>query len=75
MFDWLEDALDFEYTITSDRQYKACRIMVACGGPNIYVDTLRQNVELYWWNERASYPITNDACNAIDEAMEELYSC
>ena len=75
MFDWLESALDFDYVINCNREYKAARILVAFGGPNIYVDTLSGQVELYWWGDKASYPLTNDACAMIDEAMEELYNC
>ena len=75
IIDWLEDALDFEYIITSDRQYKASRILVAWGGPCIYVNTLHQQVELTWWTDSATYPISNEASHMLDEAMEELYSC
>ena len=75
VFDWLESALDFDYIINCNREYKAVRILVAFGGPNIYVDTLSGQVELYWWGDKASYPLSNDACAMIDEAMEELYNC
>lgn len=75
MYDWLEGALDFDYIIGSDRQYKACRVVVACGGPNIYVDTLRGSVDLYWWADRASYDLSRATCEALDEAMQELFEC
>lgn len=75
MFDWLEDVLDFDYIIDSNKQYKAARIMVACGGPSIYVDTWNESVNLYWWTDRASYSLSREACIALDKAMEELYNC
>lgn len=75
IYDWLQDALDWDYIISSDREYKACRIMVAFGGPNIYVDTLRGSVDLYWWGESASYDLSSQACYEIDEAMKNLFDC
>ncbi len=75
VWDYLEDALDIEYRIGSDKQYRSVRIMVTCGGPNIYIDTASKSVELYWWGDRASYPISTDATDAVDEWAEELYQC
>lgn len=75
VWDYLEDALDIEYRIGSDKQYRSVCIMVACGGPNIYIDTASKSVELYWWGDRASYPISTDATDAVDEWAEELYQC
>ena len=72
---WLEGAYDIKYTINSDFSYMAGRVLVAFGGPNIYVDTLSGRVELFWWTDRAEYELTRDACEAIDEALEELYNC
>ena len=73
VFDWLEDALDIQYTINGDMSYYAGRVMVACGGPNIYVDTLSGAVKLYWWADRAEYELSRAACDALDECLEELY--
>ena len=73
--DYFEDALDLEYRISADRKYKSVQIMVACGGPNIYVDTGSGLVELYWWSDRASAGLMSDTCTAIDELYEEYYDC
>ena len=37
--DYFGDFLDVDYVIGSDKHYKACRVLVAFGGPNIYIDT------------------------------------
>ena len=76
IYDYFDrDIYDIEYRIGSDRQYRSVCIMVACGGPNIYIDTRRKAVLLYWWNESAEYPLLSDTCNAIDEYFEELFNC
>lgn len=75
IFDYLADALDIEYRIGSDKEYRSCEILVAWGGPNIYIDTARALVKLFWWGDRAEYGLSRDAADAIDDAMEEYYSC
>lgn len=76
LYDYFTDMLDIEYRIGSDRTtLKSVEICVAWGGPNIYIDTASRQVELYWWGNRASYPIDSDVCNEIDAWAEELYQC
>ena len=75
MWDYFNDVFDIEYRIGSDRKYRSVKIMVACGGPNIYIDTAARAVLLYWWNERAEYSLTSSTCEAIDEYFEELFNC
>ena len=74
MWDYLEDYLDIEYRISSDREtVRSVQICVAWGGPSIYLDTETKNVELYWWGDRASYPMSYDVCDALDEWAQELW--
>ena len=75
LYDYFDDVLDIEYRIGSDKQLRSVQIMVTCGGPNIYIDTASKQVELYWWGDRASYPIDSDACDAIDDIFNEYFNC
>lgn len=75
LWDYFDDCLDIEYRIGGDRELRSVCIMVACGGPNIYIDTGNKKVELYWWTETASAPIDCDVCEAIEEIFEDIYSC
>ena len=74
-YDYFNDALDIEYTIGSDKAYRGVRIMVACGGPNIYVDTRAGEVQLFWWTDHATAWVQREVCDAIDEVWEEYYNC
>lgn len=74
MWDYFSDALDIEYIIGGDRQYRGVRVTVAFGGPNIYIDTLKGCVDLYWWDKSASYNLTRAVCDEIDEMFEKLYN-
>ena len=73
--DYLEDTYDIEYRCGSDKEYRSVRIMIACGGPNIYVDTAKKAVLLYWWTDSARYYLSDTAVNAVDELAEELWRC
>lgn len=75
LYDFIADTLDVEVSCSLDREYHSARIMVACGGPNIYIDTARKAVELYWWTDRAEYPISSSAADALDETIEEIWGC
>lgn len=76
ILEWLGDNVyDIEYTIGSGKEYRSARIMIACGGPNIYLNTRTKDVELYWWSESARYPMSSDVVNMIDSIYEELFAC
>lgn len=74
-YDYFQDVLDIEFRIGSDREYRSAKLMVACGGPNIYIDTAAGAVLLYWWTDRAEYLIDRDTVDAIDYWAEEWYLC
>lgn len=76
LYDYFEDSIfDIEYRVGSNREYRSARVMVACGGPNIYIDTKSGCVELYWWTESAKYYLMRDAINELDNFFEELFNC
>lgn len=72
-YDYLQDVLDIEYIVSSDGTYRGARVLVAFGGPNIWVDTKRGIVEGAWWMDKATAPFTDNI--GLDEALEELWNC
>lgn len=75
LYDYLTDCYDIEYRCDSNREYRSVQIMIACGGPNIYLDTASKSVELYWWTDRAEWPLSYDSIAALDEWAEEYWNC
>lgn len=75
MWDYFNDAFDIQYTIDSNGAFRGVRLMVTCGGPNIYVDTNRGSVVLYWWGDTAHYMLNDSTIDAINDAFEEYYNC
>jgi predicted RNA-binding Zn-ribbon protein involved in translation (DUF1610 family) len=74
IWDFLSDVFDVEYRCGSDREYRSVRVMVACGGPNIYLNSATKDVELYWWNERSRYPMSYEAAEALDQWAEDCWN-
>ena len=73
--DYFDDFYDIDYVIGSDKHYKACRVLVAYGGPDIYVDTWLQQVLLSWWGKHAEAYIPDDLCEQIDDFFKAIYEC
>ena len=73
-FDWLQDCLDIQYVISSEGDCLGGRVLVAFGGPNIWVDTVRGIVEGHWWGEYQTASFYNDEMN-INESIVELWGC
>lgn len=73
-FDYILTALDFNYILNSDRTYKGAHLLVAFGGPNIWVDTSTKTVTGGWWGDSYSATYSMDEMD-IDGACEELFGC
>jgi hypothetical protein len=73
-FDYLSDVYDIEYIVNSDGEFKSARILVAFGGPNIWIDFQTKSVELYWWGDRATAYFTDDAMD-VEGALRGLWEC
>lgn len=72
-FDYLENVLDIEYTCNSKKEYTGCKLCIACGGPNIYINTNTGSVQLFWWSEKAEYEMSTTTVDYIDQYMEESF--
>ncbi len=73
VYDYIHDALDIEYTIGSDGSYLGARVLVAFGGPNIWIDTRYRRVDGHWWRDQNNMAYTDEM--GIDDACRELFDC
>jgi hypothetical protein len=71
--EWLKknEVYSIEWITTQDHNYKACRLMVAGGGPNIYVNTQTEQVEGYWASDKFAWGF-RDSINLDDYFSEEF---
>ena len=72
---YLDDYLDVKWILDYNRDYFACSVCVAWGGPNIYIDTWDKCVCGYWGADKVEYPMSFRAVEAVDNYMSDIYSC
>jgi len=72
-FEFLEDALDIQYIVNGKGEYLGARVLVAFGGPNIWVNTHTSIVEGSWWGDSAAASFTDNL--GLDDALSELWAC
>ena len=70
---FMEGVYDIEWITYQDKSYKAARLLVAGGGPNIWVNLQDMNVEGYWGSDRVTEPFIDEI--GLDDYLEELHAC
>ena len=69
--DWMEGVYDIEQITHRDKSYKAARLMVAGGGPNIWVNTQDGTVDGYWGTDKVHWHFQDNI--GLDNYLEELH--
>ena len=69
--DWMEGTYDIRYLVDREKRFMGAEIMVAGGGPTIWVDTWRATVKGYWGADRVSEPFIDNI--GLDDYCEEMY--
>ena len=70
---WMEDVYDIEWVTHNDHSYKGARLLVAGGGPSIWVNLQGLTVDGYWWGDHCKVPFSDNL--GLDEYLEELHAC
>lgn len=76
---YFEDTYNIDYVWRLGYGLMGVRVMVACGGPNIWVDTFEKTVHGYWGGDEAIAYLTDDCCEKIEnsigwDAAERIYN-
>jgi len=71
--EWMEDVYDIEWVTHNDHSYKGARLLVAGGGPSIWVNLQGLTVDGYWWGDTCKVPFSDNL--GLDEYLEELHAC
>lgn len=77
IYDYFEEneIFDVKYIIDENLDFCGARVMIAFGGPNIYIDTERGSIMLRWWNESAEYSLPSSTAEAVEDYFREMYNC
>ena len=70
---WMEDVYDIEWITHQDKTYKAARLLVAGGGPNIWVNLQTNTVDGYWGCDEVNHGFVDNL--GLDEYLEDLHAC
>ena len=68
---WMEGTYDIRYYINRDKQYLGAEIMVAGGGPTVWINTYTRQVEGYWGGDKVFEPFADEL--GLDDYCEEMY--
>ena len=71
--EWMEGTYDIRYYVDREKRFMGAEIMVAGGGPTIWVNTYTKEVEGYWGGDRVNVPFRDSL--DLDGYLEELYGC
>ena len=71
--EWMEGVYSIEWICHQDKTYKSARLMVAGGGPNIWVNLQTNKVEGYWWGDYCAHNFVDNI--GLDQYLEEIYDC
>ena len=73
-FDYIADVLDVNWVLDANREFKGARLLVAFGGPNIWIDTAKKTVEGHWWGDSFTASYSRDAMD-IEGACADWFGC
>ena len=71
--EWMEDVYDIRYIVDHEKKYLGAMLMVAGGGPTIWVNTWTNEVEGSWGGDRCTHYFQDNI--GLDDYNEEMYNC
>ena len=74
--DWFDDGNDIysiRYLVDHKKRFLGAEVMVAGGGPTIWVNLDTKYVEGYWGGDRVQWAFRDNL--GLDEYCEEMYGC
>lgn len=74
LYSYFDDVLDYEFTISSCRDFLGAKIWVTLGGPNIYIDTRAGEIVGHWGTDEARVWLPSEISEEINSIFEEIYS-
>lgn len=70
-YDLISGALDIEFKVNADREYKSGEVLLGFGGPNIWIDTNTKSIRGAWGGDTCAVSYQDNI--GIDDALSELW--
>ena len=71
--EYMECIMDVSCIVDTSGDIQDVILMRAWGGPNVYIDTRRECVEVCW-SLRGEWDISKEACDAVVDFCKDFYS-
>ena len=68
---FMEHVYDIRYIVDREKRYMGAELMVAGGGPTVWVNLYTNEVEGYWGGDRVTMAFTDNL--GLNEYCEEMY--
>jgi len=68
---FIDGVYDIEWITHQDHSYKAARLLVAGGGPNIWVNLQTNTVDGYWASDKFSWSFQDNI--GLDEYLQDMH--
>ena len=69
--DWMCNIYDIRYLVDREKRFMGAEILVAGGGPTIWVDTFREQVTGWWGSDRVQWYYQDNL--GLNDYCEEMY--
>ena len=70
--EYMEHVYDIRYIVDREKRYYSAELMVAGGGPTIWVNLNTKEVEGYWGGDKVLEPFIDNI--GLDDYLAELHS-
>ena len=70
-YEYLKDVYDIRYIVDREKRYYSAEMLVAGGGPTVWVNLDTKYVEGYWGGDKVLEPFTDNL--GLDDYCEEMY--
>ena len=69
--EFMDSTYDIRYIVDREKRYFSAELLVAGGGPTIWVNLYTGYVEGYWGGDKVEHPFTDNL--GLDDYCEEMY--
>ena len=70
---WMDGVYSIRYLVDSCKGFMGAALLVAGGGPTIWVSLNEMEVQGYWGGDRVNVPFSDNL--GLDDYCEEMYGC
>ena len=70
---FMDGVYDIRYIVDREKRYFSAELLVAGGGPTVWVNLNTKEVEGYWGGDKVTEPFIDNL--GLDDYLEEMYNC